>query len=165
MRHWPRRWRRPGATTRHRLRWNGRTRSVALKRSRRTHLRQEVTRTIRQEEVVVFCQQCGAEAPIRALTCPTCGHDLGRSAADLRSSMVPSEPSSSSPGTSNLSLPLVTPSNSASIRPGDLDRPGWPRDALGRILLLVVLALEVDLFLLPWRLVGSQHETLPTSAG
>ena len=113
----------------------------------------------------MFCQQCGAEAPTRALTCPTCGHDLGRSSADLRSSMTLPESSSSSSGISNLALPLATSPSSASIQPGDLDRPGWPRDALGRILLLIVLALEVDLFLLPWRIVGTQHETLPTAAG
>jgi hypothetical protein len=113
----------------------------------------------------VFCQQCGAEAPTRALTCPTCGHDLGRSAADLRSSMMLPESSSSSSGISNLALPFATSPLSASIQPGDLDRPGWPRDALGRVLLVIVLTLEVDLFLLPWRVVGTQHETLPTAAG
>jgi hypothetical protein len=72
---------------------------------------------------------------------------------------------SSSPGISNLSLPFAISPLSATIQPGDLDRPGWPRDALGRILLLIVLTLAVDLFLLPWRLVGSQHETLPAPAG
>ena len=113
----------------------------------------------------MFCQQCGAEAPTRALTCPTCGHDLGRSAADLRSNMTLPEFLSSSPGISNLSLPFAISPLSATIQPGDLDRPGWPRDALGRLLLLIVLTLAVDLFLLPWRLVGSQHETLPAPAG
>ena len=73
----------------------------------------------------MFCLQCGAEAPARAVLCPTCGHDLGRSSADLRSSLaladMPLAPSVSLPGAA-IARALPT------IRAGDLDRPGLPQD-------------------------------------
>jgi hypothetical protein len=109
----------------------------------------------------VFCLQCGAEAPVRAVLCPTCGHDLGRSSADLRSSLalgdMPLAPSVSLPGAAMAgALP--------SIRAGDLDRPGLPQDTPGRALVVVLLAMAVDLFL-PWSVVLGQHYTLPQTAG
>jgi hypothetical protein len=109
----------------------------------------------------VFCLQCGAEAPARAVLCPTCGHDLGRSSADLRSSLaladVPLEAGVSLPGP----VVIVAP---PSIRAGDLDRPGLPQDTPGRVLLVVLLVMAVDLFL-PWSTSFGQHYTLSQAAG
>ena len=112
----------------------------------------------------MFCLNCGAEAPPRGVTCPVCGNDLGRSTADLRSSVgftsMPLEA-----GETDLPAPSVKSLlGSPSIRDGDLDRPGLPRDALGRALLIVILALAADL-LLPWRVIGSQHQMLPPVDG
>jgi hypothetical protein len=110
----------------------------------------------------VFCLQCGAEAPARAVNCSVCGHDLGRTSADLRGSMtlteIPLQSSNSGILTSHrAALPLPA---SPSIQAGDLDQPGLPKDAIGRVLLIVILGLAADLFL-PWRVVYGQHETLP----
>jgi hypothetical protein len=113
----------------------------------------------------VFCLQCGAEAPARAVLCPTCGHDLGRSSADLRSSPVLADaPLEAGVTHSGPGAAVLKPGVSPSIRPGDLDRPGLPQDTRGRVLLAVLLAMAVDLFL-PWAVVFGQHETLPQTAG
>jgi hypothetical protein len=117
----------------------------------------------------VFCLQCGAEAPARAVTCSVCGHDLGRSSADLRSSAAMADTSLESGLTrgtpvkdsSTTTRPALT---SVRIRAGDLDQPGLPQDATGRALLIVILALAADLFL-PWSVVYGQHQTLPVASG
>ena len=109
----------------------------------------------------MFCLQCGAEAPARAVLCPTCGHDLGRSSADLRSSLALAD----APLASSVSLPGPAIAGALpSIRAGDLDRPGLPQDTPGRVLLVVLLAMAVDLFL-PWSVAVGQHYTLPQTAG
>jgi len=109
----------------------------------------------------VFCLQCGAEAPARAVLCPTCGHDLGRSSADLRSSLaladVPLEAGVSLPGPA---IVMASPS----IRAGDLDRPGLPQDTPGRVLLVVLLVMAGTLFL-PWSTSFGQHYTLSQAVG
>jgi energy-converting hydrogenase Eha subunit A len=117
----------------------------------------------------VFCLQCGAEAPARAVTCSVCGHDLGRSSADLRSSAAMADTSLEAGVTrgapvkdfSTTTRPALT---SVRIRAGDLDQPGLPQDATGRALLIVILALAADLFL-PWSVVYGQHQTLPVASG
>jgi ribosomal protein L40E len=117
----------------------------------------------------VFCLQCGAEAPARAVTCAVCGHDLGRSSADLRPNAVMADTSLEAGvtrGTPVKDLPTSTRPALASvrIRAGDLDEPGLPQDATGRALLIVILALAADLFL-PWSVVFGQHQTLPIGSG
>ena len=115
----------------------------------------------------MFCLQCGAEAPARAVTCSVCGHDLGRSSADLRSSIamvdtpIGAGVTLGSPVQEASARPVGT---SVSIHAGDLDQPGLPQDATGRALLIVVLALVADLFL-PWSVVSTQHQTLPVATG
>ena len=113
----------------------------------------------------MFCLYCGAEAPTRGTTCPVCGRDLGRSSADLRSSSALSnilESADSSPSPTYLTE--LRGEVAPSVRAGDLDQPSFPRDGIGRALLIVVLALEADL-LLPWRVVQGQHQTLPALNG
>jgi hypothetical protein len=117
----------------------------------------------------VFCLQCGAEAPARAVTCAVCGHDLGKSSADLRSSAVMVDTSLEAGVTratpvKDLSTSTRPALASARIHAGDLDQPGLPQDATGRALLIVILALEADLFL-PWSIVYGQHQTLPVGSG
>jgi hypothetical protein len=117
----------------------------------------------------VFCLQCGAEAPARAVTCSVCGHDLGRSSADLRSSAVMADTSlgaavTRSTPVKDLSTGTRPTLASVRIHAGDLDQPGLPQDATGRALLIVILALAADLFL-PWSVVYGQHQTLPVGSG
>jgi hypothetical protein len=117
----------------------------------------------------VFCLLCGAEAPARAVTCVVCGHDLGKSSADLRSSAVMADTSLEAGVTRGTPMKDLSTSTkpvlaSVKIRAGDLDQPGLPQDATGRALLIVILALAADLFL-PWSVVYGQHQTLPVGSG
>lgn len=126
----------------------------------------------------MFCLQCGAEAPARAVACSVCGHDLGRYSADLRSSAAMADTSLESGVTRGTSVKDLTTTTRPAltsvriragdldqpVRAGDLDQPGLPRDATGRALLIVILALAADLFL-PWSVVLGQHQTLPVASG
>jgi hypothetical protein len=92
----------------------------------------------------VFCMGCGAELRRGMDHCAVCGRPIDGPALQLRQ------------GASLSPVSLTPPPNahaSRSIAPGivrgDLDAPGFPRDAAGRALLIVVLGMLIDL-LVPW---------------
>lgn len=108
----------------------------------------------------MFCMGCGAEVPARAVVCPVCGRDSGRGSGDGRGAHTQAETIdravaaeergaaraySAPPATAAPAPALPDPS----IGSGDLDQPGFPRDALGRSLIFTVLAMAADL-LAPW---------------
>lgn len=107
----------------------------------------------------MFCMGCGAEVPPRAAVCSVCGRDTGR-IGDARAARVSVEtldlagvagergvPGERSASFAHSSLPAAAAK--PSIGSGDLDQPGFPRDALGRSLIFTVLAMAADL-LAPW---------------
>ncbi len=89
----------------------------------------------------MFCMGCGAELRRGTDRCAVCGRPLDDAAQNLR--LVTAVAPSGAPPTAMSSSPMP------SIARGDLDAPGLPRDATGRALLIVVLAMLVDL-LAPW---------------
>jgi hypothetical protein len=97
--------------------------------------------------------QCGAETPPRASACPVCGHEI-RGRAYLDAGWSEPHPVVTVDGrrAAQPGHPATTPS----IAGGDLDQPGFPRDAWGRALVGVVIALAANL-LAPWAIVGDQH--------
>ncbi len=96
----------------------------------------------------MFCMGCGAEASSNADRCLVCGRDLARLPGDSsassheRPSALTSSPADEIPN-------LATTPPAPSIYAGQLDTPGLPRDAIGRALLITVLAMMLDL-LAPW---------------
>jgi hypothetical protein len=110
----------------------------------------------------VFCMGCGAETPPHAERCPVCGRDLGRTPGDLpRAASTPTAPTASG-APRQASAAKVLPAGPA-IRPGDLDRPGFPRDTLGRSLILTAVAMSADL-VVPWINLDGQ-QVAPSSYG
>ena len=128
-------------------------------------------------EAGVFCMGCGAEVPPRAAVCPVCGRDTARGgelpaapaveaydgAADA--SAMHSRPleRAAPPVPVPISAPAPLLAAGPSIGSGDLDQPGFPRDALGRSLIFTVLAMVADL-LAPWVNLGGSR-VAPSSLG
>src|SRR5579863_6165669 len=126
-------------------------------------------------EAVVFCMGCGAEVPPRAASCPVCGRDTGRG-GELRAAPPLADAYDGAAGASAMhdiplehaappvpvSIPVPIPAPvpplaaGPSIGSGDLDQPGFPRDALGRSLIFTVLAMAADL-LAPWVNLGGSR--------
>ncbi len=128
----------------------------------------------------MFCSACGSEISLVADTCPSCGHVVtpvmaeatlraraggapsGATAAVAppassgvwpRRSPSPAEPLVSAPIAEQALTAAALPV--ASIHAGDLDQPGLPRSAAGRVVLLTALAMTADL-LAPWATVRGQ---------
>ncbi len=111
----------------------------------------------------MFCMGCGAEVPARTVVCPVCGRDTGRG-GDGRGARAQAEALGRVDGVSAASVSSAAGERGAhalalaaapttpagpSIASGDLDQPGFPRDALGRSLIFTLLAMAADL-LAPW---------------
>lgn len=130
----------------------------------------------------MFCMGCGAEMPPRAVTCPVCGRDTSRSGEPRAAlplvdaydgaagaSASPSMPldRAALPSPVPMPIPVPAPAPPVAIGPsigsGDLDQPGFPRDALGRSLIFTVLAMAADL-LAPWANLGG-NRVAPSSLG
>lgn len=128
----------------------------------------------------MFCMGCGAEVPPRAATCPVCGRDTSRSGEPhatlplvdaydgaAGASASPSVPLDRAAPPSPVPMPARAPAPPVAIGPsigsGDLDQPGFPRDALGRSLIFTVLAMAADL-LAPWANLGG-NRVAPSSLG
>lgn len=121
----------------------------------------------------MFCMGCGAEVPPRAAVCAVCGRATGHG-GEVRAAPAPADvleqvettgshsmppPRAAPPALS--SAPLAAPR--PSISSGDLDHTGFPRDALGRALIFIVLAMAADL-LAPWVNLGGSR-VAPSSLG
>jgi len=97
----------------------------------------------------MFCLRCGTEAPRLARECPVCGAPLSGLA-----SAAPNEGASTAKQNGAVAASSVAAaSNAVNVQPsiglGGLQTPGPPRDALGRIIVCIALALAAD-ELLPW---------------
>lgn len=97
----------------------------------------------------MFCLRCGTEAPRLARECPVCGAPLSGPA-----SASPDEVASTTrQNGAVVAPPAAAFSNAVNVQPsigvGGLETPGPPRDALGRIIVAIAVALAAD-ELLPW---------------
>ena len=109
----------------------------------------------------MFCLGCGAETPPRATSCAVCGRELKGAAGEVQWTV---STTASVPGVPVLPRGSIgytppAPAQTAytpSIAAGDLDWPGFPRDAAGRTLLIAAVAMGADL-LQPWVDQSGQH--------
>lgn len=103
----------------------------------------------------MFCLGCGAETPPRATRCPVCGREVRGATGEVQWTVSPTASSSAAPipaprnPLSNLFESARLTARAPSIEAGDLDTPGFPRDAYGRALLIAAIAMAADL-LVPW---------------
>src|SRR5262245_62450115 len=101
----------------------------------------------------MFCLGCGAEVQAGAARCAVCGREVSSLPPDSqwsgehvrRANPAPHASGAPIPTALQPAMPLLT---SSSPR-GEQDRPGFPRDMVGRALLITVLAMMLDL-LVPW---------------
>lgn len=126
----------------------------------------------------MFCMGCGAEVPARAVVCPVCGRGTGgrgdaraasaQAGALDKANMIDGAGERGAPRELSAAPTLAlaaapTAPAGPSIGSGDLDQPGFPRDALGRSLIFTVLAMAADL-LAPWVNVDG-NRIAPSSLG
>lgn len=96
----------------------------------------------------MFCLGCGAETPPRATSCPVCGRELRGATGEVQWTVSPTASIPAAPVPRG-SIAYAPQTSAPSIRAGDLDVPGLPRDGYGRALLVTAIAMAADL-LLPW---------------
>ncbi len=94
----------------------------------------------------MFCLRCGTEVPRLARECPACGASVTGQGSTMPEETSPSPRPAVAPRAS-AQAPAV--STGPSIVAGGLEAPGPPRDALGRVVLAIAVALAAD-ELLPW---------------
>src|SRR5215468_5395983 len=103
----------------------------------------------------MFCLGCGAEVQAGAAHCTVCGRQVSGMLADARwsgeqakgapaASFTPGAAAATVPRLMTRAAPVLTtpatPTPARSIPGGDPDAPGFPRDAVGRAVVLTVLA-------------------------
>ncbi|HKT37102.1 MAG TPA: hypothetical protein VJR48_01955 [Ktedonobacterales bacterium] len=111
----------------------------------------------------MFCMGCGAETPPRATACPVCGRELGRPVSTARATAGEDTQNAHPEQMRTVHPPSASPPM-PSIATGDLDMPGFPRDALGRAVLFTAIAMIVD-FLAPWVNVDGVAQISPSVLG
>ncbi len=114
----------------------------------------------------MFCHRCGTEVPRLARECPACGapvSGLGTIGPDeaVSAARAGAARQASASARSTSAGPIEA---GPSIVAGGLDTPGPPRDALGRFVLVVAVALAADQ-LLPWVVVNNATYMAMTEFG
>src|SRR5262245_9991655 len=102
----------------------------------------------------MFCLRCGTEVPRLARECPACGAPASGSGGAPQAEAALSAPAGAARQGSAGSAAVNPTEVGPSITAGGLDTPGLPRDALGRLVLIVSVALAADQ-LLPWVVVNN----------